>query len=65
MVVNESIPVPILASKGYSIDKPVLKGNGQRERQRTSWTSYHAFVNLGCCLETILLNKSGNSDDAV
>ena len=24
---------------------------------------YHAFVNLGCCLESLLLNESGDSDE--
>ncbi len=29
----------------------------------TSPPCYHAFVNLGCCLESLLLNDSGDSDE--
>ncbi len=28
----------------------------------TSPSGYHAFVNLGCCLESLLLDDSGDSD---
>ena len=29
----------------------------------TSPPGYHAYVNLGCCLESLLLNDSGKSDE--